>query len=196
MSVPKYHFKCLRCMECCIKTVADTPLGKKGVFLLPNETHLFPNGTVKPSFGIGLKGKARPRPEYTISYQMIKSPCPHLDVQNAVCRIYPQRPNTCKSFPLEGSFEGLILHHECKGVYEALPHNVPLRLRDIEGLQNEFQHVQVISQYFALVYMANILNTDLRYGWYYQFEKQKWFQFTTEQLTQLVKDYRKQLRKT
>ena len=67
----------------------------RGLSLLPEETHLFPEELVKPYLGIG----KRPHMDkfQTIAYQLSSDSCPHL-VDNS-CNWYDERPASCRQFP-------------------------------------------------------------------------------------------------
>jgi len=93
-------FSCQRCGACCKSLIIDLK-GKYhiGLFLLPEETRLFPAELVLPFWAVGTKGRSRPgRPKPAI-YQLNAKTCPHL-TKTHTCRIYKRRPLVCRAFPL------------------------------------------------------------------------------------------------
>ena len=87
---------CQRCGKCCNDLVQQDLGILRGLSLLPEEVHLFPDELVKPYLGIGK------RPHMTkfhvIAYQLSSDSCPHL-VETS-CRRYDERPTSCRQFPL------------------------------------------------------------------------------------------------
>ena len=86
---------CQRCGKCCNDLVQQDRDVLRGLSLLPEETHLFPEELVKPYLGIG----KRPHMDkfQTIAYQLSSDSCPHL-VDNS-CNWYDERPASCRQFP-------------------------------------------------------------------------------------------------
>jgi Fe-S-cluster containining protein len=95
-------FKCTRCGTCCKALIMRTELATMGLYLQVDETHLFPARFIKPMYGVGIKGKARPRPAKTIAYQFTAQLCPHYE-EGKGCKIYGERPSICRSFPIEAT---------------------------------------------------------------------------------------------
>ena len=94
----KIVFNCLRCGHCCQNLIVDVKGELKGLGLSLEETKLFPEKFVSPSYGIGYGGKDRPK--HIIIYQLNVSECPHLSEGN-LCKIHEKRPLSCRAFPLE-----------------------------------------------------------------------------------------------
>jgi Fe-S-cluster containining protein len=89
------HLVCQRCGKCCNDLIQQDRGVLRGLSLLPEETHLFPEELVKPYLGIG----KRPHMDkfQTIAYQLSSDSCPHL-VDNS-CNRYDERPTSCRQFP-------------------------------------------------------------------------------------------------
>ncbi len=47
------EFSCIRCGKCCRLLVSENRGIMRGLTLLPEETSLFPENTVKPTIGVG-----------------------------------------------------------------------------------------------------------------------------------------------
>lgn len=118
------RFQCLKCGYCCSHLINETPLGKLGIFILPEEKHWFPLETISPMYGIGKKGKSRPRPKKIIVYQINRMTCPWLDVTNRECMIYRQRPLVCKGYPIRQN----SVHGECRFIVANSPDPSDIRL--------------------------------------------------------------------
>ncbi len=86
---------CQRCGKCCNDLVQQDRGILRGLSLMPEETHLFPDELVKPYLGIG----KRPHMDkfQVIAYQLVSDSCPHL-VDNS-CNRYDERPTSCRQFP-------------------------------------------------------------------------------------------------
>lgn len=89
-------FKCRRCGECC------RDFGGEGVWLLPEETSLFPRKSVEPYLGIRKGGTVEVK-----VYILRSEPCPRL-VDGHSCGIYRQRPLLCRIYPLKPGDNGVI----------------------------------------------------------------------------------------
>jgi len=94
----KIVFNCLRCGHCCQNLINEVKGELKGLGLDFEETKLFPEKFVSPSFGIGYGGKDRPK--HILIYQLNVNECPHLSEGN-LCKIHEKRPLSCRAFPLE-----------------------------------------------------------------------------------------------
>lgn len=70
---------------------------KLGLSLKLEEFKLFPPEIVSPQFGVGTRTSLKPR--HILSYQLNVNVCPHLTEDNN-CRIYNNRPLSCRAFPL------------------------------------------------------------------------------------------------
>jgi len=189
-----YNWKCSKCGECCIRTVGDTGLGKYGVFLLPNERFMFPEQYVKPLFGLGVKGKARPRPKYIYAYQNISSPCVWYMEELHECLIYDKRPLACHVFPLSQHGSSVQLHRECPAVAELIPENVRIKGTQIKGFTEELKVLRKLESYFIHVFVLNPHNEDVQHCWAYDLNKNKWVIWTDEELLRFLETIRKKVK--
>jgi len=172
-----YTWKCARCGLCCIHTVSDTPFGRLGAFLMPNETGLFPKQYVKPMYGVGVRGKSRPRPAFIYAYQNISQPCYHYIPETRSCHIRDKRPIACRCFPVTNIGGHITLHSECTGVKETIPQRNGIYLSEIKGLDEELKAQREMTKYFVALYIVNVFNLNLKYSWLYDNGKNKWVQF-------------------
>jgi len=195
MSVPIYNWQCTRCGECCIQTVNKIPFGKAGVWLMPEERKLFPQPIVKPLYGLGVKGNARPRPQVTYAYQMIGTPCPHWNGTEKTCRIYEYRPLICRMYPLSSSISGIIMHRECPALDKLVPINVTLMPNQLKNIDTELKAIKSMNTYMGLIFAFNMYRVNLSYFWFYHFDKHSWELLTEEQLQKALGDLRKRIRK-
>jgi len=90
--------------------INETKYGNLGLFLMPDELSWFPKDKIVPLYGGGLKGRARPRPEKVIAYQLDLMVCPWLRREERTCMIYRHRPTVCRSYPLSEN----VVHRECR----------------------------------------------------------------------------------
>jgi len=189
-NLPTYKWECNRCGLCCVKTLHDTPLGKAGVFIMPEERKLFPYILVKPYLGVGVKGRTRPRPSTIFAYQMIGQPCPHYDEKERICRIYEYRPLTCKCFPISGTIKDVVLHAECPPMGAILKSVTSLRLDQLKGIEDCLKAQKSVNTYFRLVYMVNVFEADLRYAWFYDIDLKCWTLPTDTQFAEALRQGR------
>jgi len=180
-----YHWECSKCGLCCAESISNTSLCKFGITLLPHEVKLFPKRYIKPAYGIGKKGRSRPRPVVIIAYQNISEPCCHYDEKTRLCRIYEKRPTVCREFPLEGGIGHIMLHRECPEIAKIIPEDARLTLADITGLDNEIKAIKLSSFYFFSVYIANVFNVDTSYSWYYNYQNGTWMRMDMEAIEKL-----------
>ncbi len=91
-------FKCQECGHCCGRIVIEQHGVRQGLCLRPGEETLFASfpGSVVPYIGIRRPGRARVK---TVSYQMIREPCPLYDPITKRCTTYKHRPVACRSYP-------------------------------------------------------------------------------------------------
>lgn len=101
-------FECEKCGACCHNLLVDFKSWKLGLFLLPDEVHLFPADMVFPMWGINIKGRSRPRPEIIGVLQLNANICPHLKEKN-VCEIYQKRPAVCRAHPLSITMDSSLV---------------------------------------------------------------------------------------
>jgi len=181
-----YKFECDRCGLCCERTVVKTELGRYGAFLIPHERFLFPEKCVRPLFGIGIKGKSRPRPKIIYAYQNISQPCVWYVPELKACMIYDRRPLSCMEFPLSAWHGGVMIHRECPQIAKLVPEGSSLRSNQLLGLDVEKQAFRKMQLYFTSVFILNIHNVDLEYCWAYELTKNKWVQWTLDQLVRFT----------
>lgn len=186
MEKPKKQWKCAKCGLCCINTVITRGDLKLGMFLLPHEKLMFPERYVYPLYGVGLKGKARPRPQYIFAYQNISKPCIYYDEYSHECRIYDDRPLVCRVFPLEGLYTNVILHRECPMVASAFREGEQCLANEIEGLEQEKIALQHIQAYYYTIFILNAEGYDTTKTWIYDYVKKKWIRVTKETLVKVV----------
>ena len=86
---------CQRCGKCCNDLVQQDRGILRGLSLMPEEIHLFPEELIKPYIGIG----KRPHVSkfQVIAFQLVLDSCPYL-VENK-CSTYDERPTSCRQFP-------------------------------------------------------------------------------------------------
>lgn len=176
-----YYWKCAKCGKCCVDIVNETAVGTLGLFLLPFECQLFPKQVIKPMYGVGTRGKSRPRPKFIFAYQMIASPCIWYMKEEHKCAIYDVRPLACRQFPLSGSFAGVILHHECPQITETIPEGVTLTIKDLSGFNMEVEALKSMTNYYKSIYIYNVARVNTEIAWVYLLDKMKWTQPTDEQ---------------
>lgn len=126
-------FKCLKCGTCCRNLLRNFGEWTLGLFLLPNEMNLFPEKHLAPMWGIGLRGRSRPRPETVHVLQLDLNVCPMLTSTNE-CEIYEKRPQICRAHPLSITLEGNLVisgsvSKQCKGA-QKIPNNCQVKLSD------------------------------------------------------------------
>jgi Fe-S-cluster containining protein len=100
------NFKCTQCGECCKRLTSTFPDGNDyGLYLSPDETHLFARETVFPLFRRGGEITA---------YQVGVNECPNLQLDGK-CGIHDQRPLACRAYPIH---DRGILRSDCKFISE------------------------------------------------------------------------------
>lgn len=168
-------FECLKCGACCRKLLHNMGQWTVGLFLLPTEMKLFPEDHLAPMWGIGLKGRSRPRPESLAVIQLDTQPCPHINPDNK-CGIYLKRPQICRAHPLSVTItEGMIISAststECKAT-EKIPRDQKVTLSNY--FTEEILHANaVISSYLDVMFKqsAGML-------WLFDLESKKWKRVT------------------
>ncbi len=157
---------CQRCGKCCNDLVQQDRGVLRGLSLMPEETHLFPEELVKPYLGIG----KRPHMDkfQTIAYQLSSDSCPHL-VDNS-CNRYDERPTSCRQFPfsldLDEENEPLL------GVDMNCPAAVEL-INNTDGLL-EFTDRDDAER---LLELKRRVMENSRRAWVYDLATMKWFRF-------------------
>lgn len=138
-------FECEHCGKCCYELIGDRGggVGKLGIYITPAETHLFPKEHLVPLYGIGTKGKSRPRPKKVIAYQLDLNRCPHYD-EKIGCKIYDQRPGICRSFPFESIG---IASRACSNIAKQLDHEGQAFLVDTATIKQEKEASEKATKY-------------------------------------------------
>jgi len=188
MSNEKIKWYCDNCGLCCINIVVEVDGIHFGAFLLPHEIMLFPRQYVRPMYGVGQKGKTRPRPEYVYAWQNISEPCVYYDTHNRKCKIYDIRPTACKQFPISLTRKGILLHRECPQVKALISENVTITEGQVSGLESEIQAMHFMELYYYSVYVINADAYDLEHTWFYDFRNEKWVKTTKERLVRILKE--------
>jgi len=88
-------FECEKCGTCCRNLFDDSHGITVGMFLTPRETALFNKSLISPFYAFGVN-----KPKKIVSYQLNVNDCPYINGDNK-CKIYDQRPLTCRAFPVE-----------------------------------------------------------------------------------------------
>jgi Fe-S-cluster containining protein len=182
----KYNWKCSRCGLCCENTISTLAGMKFGMFLLPHEKLMFPSNVVYPLAGVGLKGKARPRPEYVFAYQNVSRPCIYYDVDLHTCRIYDNRPLVCRVFPLEASVHGAILHRECPEVGKMLGEGEKVLASEIGGLEQEKVALRQMQAYYYAVFVINPERYNTSRLWVYNYTQHQWLPATRDLINKML----------
>jgi len=151
-------FKCYRCGYCCRNLVTESPYGLVGMFLMPGERRLFPKTNIRPYLAVGMNG-----PDKNIAYQYAEMVCPHITEDNR-CKIYDQRPMTCRAYPLIEDARGIGLCGDCKWV-QTMRHLLPFRLTKIANKSMIQGYIQIISL---------IRRNSIRRGWIYNLADHQW----------------------
>lgn len=89
------QYVCQRCGKCCNDLIQRDRGILRGLSLLPEEVHLFPEELVKPYLGIGKR--THESKFQVVAYQLIAETCPYLADDG--CTRYNERPVTCRQFP-------------------------------------------------------------------------------------------------
>ena len=146
-------FSCVQgCSDCCIyrEYYPSTRYGKIGVLLLPTEKDAIERIANKMNVKVKIVprlAEGREFPEKVIAYQMMgKSEdgdlCPFLDVQSSErsphgglkCRIYSERPNACRAYPVIEADEAATLDDHCQ-----FCRKFSTTKANINGLQQEIE---------------------------------------------------------
>ncbi|MCW4049964.1 MAG: YkgJ family cysteine cluster protein [Candidatus Bathyarchaeota archaeon] len=129
--------ECTRCGRCCrhLRTGDETT----GLTLFPEETHLFPEETVKPHLG---KGDSSPTTLFT--YQYTENICVHL--ADNQCMIYDSRPLMCRSFPVKIGEYGLRFSPGCEAVLNSIKGSKKFN-REQEEVKAAFEMVRRLYEF-------------------------------------------------
>lgn len=95
-------FSCLKCGQCCRTLLKENKGIITGLELTPSEAKKFPSNILHPRYG---RGKTENSISKITTYQISTDICPHLG--NGACKIYNERPLSCRRFPLMHSSENI-----------------------------------------------------------------------------------------
>jgi len=162
---------------------------KLGLFLLPDEIKLFPEDKIAPMWGIGLKGRSRPRPKVIGVFQLDSKHCPHLtqvtlrEKVQSLCRIYPKRPLICHAHPLSITIEhgqaiSASVNGSCKGTAK-VPSNKSVKLGDY------FEDDIIKANAETTAYLQNMFRKSYGYIWLFDLGSHKWKRVTEQTVIQL-----------
>ncbi|MFH1327995.1 MAG: YkgJ family cysteine cluster protein [Candidatus Bathyarchaeota archaeon] len=172
----KIVFKCLRCGHCCQNLLTDVNDELKGLGLTLEETKLFPEKFVSPSYGIGYGGKDGPK--HILLYQLTVKQCPHLSEGN-LCKIHEERPLACRAFPLEsvGPF-GTIVEKPtyCRFLEDYIRKHGPLNTQFMTP-ENFIAPEEWAASSKILEQMQEMLighNRDMDFFWSFSLKTNKW----------------------
>jgi len=175
-----FKFKCLRCGECCRSLVKEVDGMLLGPFLMPEETRLFSRHLIYPQFAYGVKGRSRPRPETVISYQIGVGECPHLNKADNMCKIYEDRPLSCRAFPIEVTPIGIIIDRNCKYVRQALSEG--------ERVDRLYLTDEVKTSLMIKNYIEGYASTSSSY-WIFNLGDRKWHRTALSVILHIAKHY-------
>jgi len=144
-----------------------------GLLLLPDEISLFDEDDLEPMWGIGLKGRSRPRPEAVAVVQLNRDVCPHVSPEN-LCLIYEKRPQICRAHPLtlritqDGEVESASYSKRCPAI-KGLPSNHKITL-------GEHFSMEMIRATAALnTYFNSMFKKSGGLLWVFDLESKKWW---------------------
>lgn len=158
-------WKCQQCGNCCKDLLVDFEHELGGLPLFQSEVQLFPPELIFPGAGQGIKGKARPRPEQVVAYQLDAERCPHLSDDNK-CQIYQSRPLFCRSFPFKPA--KLLFFGECKIAIDA-----DRKCREHRRLR-ENRYMITKEHYAALADLAKAIIPIWRASWRFDLRSKHW----------------------
>jgi len=182
-------FKCLQCGTCCRQLRVNMEGWTLGLFLLPDEIKFFPQDKIAPMWGIGLKGRSRPRPETVGVFQLDSKHCPHITIVTlrekvqSVCRIYPKRPLICHAHPLsltisQGRLLEASVNRSCKGT-TMIPSNKRVKLG------NYFEEDIIKANAEVSAYLEKMFLESQGLIWLYDLATHKWKRVAEETVIRL-----------
>lgn len=164
-------FQCDSCGFCCRhlrRKMGDFTLG---LLLLPDEIRLFPVNHLSPMWGVGLKGRSRPRPAVVGVVQLDLNVCPHITRDNR-CDIYEKRPQICRAHPLTMRLENSQV---VSASYSKECHAVKGVPSDREVILTKFFSEEMIQASAGLnVYYENMFKESGGLLWLYDLKSKKW----------------------
>ena len=154
------------------------------MFLFPEETGLFPSGTVSPMWAVGMKGNSRHRPDTKI-YQLNTMNCPYLANQNT-CRIYPRRPWICRGHPLTIHFDPFTqkviaasVDRRCNACDEVPAGGTSANLRKLFSKKILYANAVLTSQF------SNSFKNFQQGIWLFDLKQKRWKTVTANNVSQL-----------
>jgi Fe-S-cluster containining protein len=160
------QYICQRCGKCCNDLIQQDRGILRGLSLLPEEAHLFPEALVKPYLGIG----RRPHESkfQVIAYQLITETCPHLAGNG--CSRYDERPITCRQFPFS-----LDLDEEDEPLL-GVDMNCPAAVELINNTDGQIEFTDRDDAEKLLDLKRRVLENPRR-AWVYDLATMKWVRF-------------------
>lgn len=149
--------ECTKCGRCCSNLRKGNE--KTGLTLFPDETHLFPEETVRPYLGKGVNSVTE-----IFAYQHTENNCINL-VDNQ-CRVYENRPTMCRSFPVKVGEHGLRFVSGCKGVLE--------RIRTGNSLSHDMYEVGAAMRMAERLYEFHKSFGEEEKRWMYNLATEEW----------------------
>lgn len=135
------------------------------MYLAPAEIKLFPPDHILPLYGVGLKGRSRPRPRQIIAYQFIFNACPYYEEKGHHCTIYDKRPEICRSFPLEALG---YASRTCQFIAANIGDRETFEF-DLDSIKEEMK-----ANYQSHVYLGHFLADPNEILWVYPLNQKKW----------------------
>jgi Fe-S-cluster containining protein len=155
------EFKCIRCGRCCNRLLSEDRGIFRGLTLLPEEAHMFPENMVRSAVGVG----RRPHdPKFRVlAYQLAEEPCPHLEATG--CAIYSDRPSSCRQFPFS-------LEHSGGGPFLGVDLNCPSAAQ----LLDEYTQISFEGRGAAvrLLRIKERVAQNPRRAWFYDLRTDRW----------------------
>jgi Fe-S-cluster containining protein len=153
-----------------------------------DETKLFPEEYVSPSYGMGYGGKDRPK--HVILYQLNVSECPYLFEGN-LCKIHDKRPLSCRAFPLEsaGPFGTIVTKPAyCRFVEDYIrkqgPLNTQFKTPEEFIAPEEWAAISKINEQVREKFIEHRRDAEL--FWSFNLKTKKWEIFSTVDIAPFV----------
>jgi len=134
---------------------------------------LFPKQSIYPFHGCGDFPNSK---DFIVStYQLVASKCPHLEERK--CLIYPERPLTCKSFPLEAVGPNIFtLNSDCKWFQKLKKERkmglkFPLEYGAIDAVEEQIA-TQLVWSKVGEIFMDCRIHRKMM--WVFNVESKKW----------------------
>ena len=157
---------CQRCGKCCNDLVQQDREILRGLALMPEEIHLFPEELIKPYIGIGKRTHVSKF--QVIAFQLVLDSCPYL-VENK-CSTYDERPTSCRQFPFS-----LDLDEENKPLL-GVDMNCPAAVEIINNTDGLLEFTDRDDAERLLELKRRVLE-NARRAWVYDLSTMKWVRF-------------------